>query len=336
MAPSGFKTPTLINVDMTSMTLQWSSPSSNGGCTIKSYHIFMNDGDGLNNFHEVDAATVAGIPSLRTYQVLFTAADTSKTYKFYLITENIVGTVSTDVISFILAATPSQPPSPPTLNLGDTKSYQIQVDYVALASSLNGGSDILSYELQVYNYTMSSWISIIGGEDNFSLQNTYTYGKGISKGKSYQFRYRAWNINGAGAFSDVAYITAAQVPARPPAPVYSSSTAISITLTLLQSVDDGGSMITSYVLEISPYLSTSWSTVASYDGSSMTHTITTVSGEITSYTKYRFRFQAVNSYGNSDYSEELQAVIAPLPSQPAPVTKDQIYSTKTSIKIKWY
>ena len=73
-------------------------------------------------------------------------------------------------------------------------------------------------------------------------------------------------------------------------------------------------MITSYILQISPYLSTNWQTVSSYDGSSMSHTIKTSSGEIASYIKYRFRFQAINSYGTSDFSEELQAVIAPLPS----------------------
>jgi hypothetical protein len=54
----------------------------------------------------------------------------------------------------------------------------------------------------------------------------------------------------------------------------------------------------------------------------MMHTITTASGEVAAYQKYRFRIKAVNDYGNSDYSEELQAAIAPLPSKPLPLTKD--------------
>ena len=54
----------------------------------------------------------------------------------------------------------------------------------------------------------------------------------------------------------------------------------------------------------------------------MMHTITTASGEVTSYEKYRFRIKAVNDYGSSDYSEEIQAAIAPLPSQPLALTKD--------------
>jgi hypothetical protein len=40
-------------------------------------------------------------------------------------------------------------------------------------------------------------------------------------------------------------------------------------------------------------------------------------------------------YGDSDYSEELPAAVAPLPSKPVDPTKDQVLSTKTSIKIDW-
>lgn len=63
----------------------------------------------------------------------------------------------------------------------------------------------------------------------------------------------------------------------------------------------------------------------------MSHTLTTGADSILSYEKYRFRLKAINMYGDSDYSEELPAAIAPLPSAPAIVNKDQIKSTKTSI-----
>lgn len=67
----------------------------------------------------------------------------------------------------------------------------------------------------------------------------------------------------------------------------------------------------------------------------MVHTISDASGQITSYSEYSFRFYAVNAYGNSDYSQIYSAAIAPLPSQPAAPTKDQPYSSKTSIKVNW-
>ncbi len=51
--------------------------------------------------------------------------------------------------------------------------------------------------------------------------------------------------------------------------------------------------------------------------------------------KYRFRVKAVNDYGDSEYSTELHVAIAPLPSKPTEPTKDQPFSTKTSIKVNW-
>ena len=91
----------------------------------------------------------------------------------------------------------------------ETRVNQIQVDYDPLSEVESGGSKILSYELEIYNSTISEWTSIVGGDGNFSLANSFTYFKGIAKGKTYMFRYRVWNINGPGLWSDISYIKAA-------------------------------------------------------------------------------------------------------------------------------
>ena len=54
----------------------------------------------------------------------------------------------------------------------------------------------------------------------------------------------------------------------------------------------------------------------------MSHILTVADDSILSYESYRFRIQAVNLYGKSDFSEELTAAIAPLPSKPAVILKD--------------
>lgn len=46
VSPTNFKPPTLAAVSQTSMTLAWNAPSSNGGCPITSYKIYINDGAG--------------------------------------------------------------------------------------------------------------------------------------------------------------------------------------------------------------------------------------------------------------------------------------------------
>lgn len=80
------------------------------------------------------------------------------------------------------------------------------------------------------------------------------------------------------------------------------------------SADNGGSFINSYKLQISPYLSTLWSDVSTYDGESMSHRLTVADDSLTAYSEYRFRFFAQNDYGDSDVSEELIVSVAPLPS----------------------
>jgi hypothetical protein len=126
-------------------------------------------------------------------------------------------------------------------------------------------------------------------------------------------------------------LTAAQKPGKPIAPEYISSTADSVTIRFT-APEDGGSMITEYKLEYSP-LVMNWQPITI--DSSMIQTITVASGHVTANEIYRFRIYCKNDYGDSDYSDELQAAIAPLPSQPSPVTQDYSVSTLTSIKVDW-
>lgn len=122
---------------------------------------------------------------------------------------------------------------------------------------------------------------------------------------TYQLKYRAWNINGPGELSEAGYIKAAERPSRPAAPEYVESDDSYISLGLSPSLDDGGSIITAMILEISPYLSTSWAEVADYDQSSMSHTLREEDGVIEPGERYRLRIKAVNLFGDSDYSQEL-------------------------------
>ena len=88
------------------------------------------------------------------------------------------------------------------------------------------------------------------------------------------FRYRAWNINGAGDFSDIAHLLAAKAPSQPPQPTYGSSTTDSITVNILPSPDDQGAQVSRLELYISDHLQDTWSQVTSYDGTSLVHTLT--------------------------------------------------------------
>jgi len=96
--------------------LSWKAPKSNGGCSIISYSIFKDDGNG-GLFNEVDSTIVNNNPSLRSYPIAFLSADTKKTFRYFMEAKNVIGIIQTDIVSFVLAAVPSKPPTSPYLNL---------------------------------------------------------------------------------------------------------------------------------------------------------------------------------------------------------------------------
>lgn len=91
------------------------------------------------------------MPALRSHTLVFSTTETGTTITFQMSASNIIGSVFTSEFSFVLAAVPDQPQTVPVLNLEQTSSSQIHIDYPALATSENGGSPILSYELSVYD-----------------------------------------------------------------------------------------------------------------------------------------------------------------------------------------
>lgn len=108
----------------------------------------------------------------------------------------------------------------------------------------DGGSPILQYELQYDDGARGSYKSI------YTLNPINIITDGIQHGLEYRLRYRAQHFNGWGPLSDIAYIVAAGIPLKPPAPLYVSTTSTHATVMLLQTPDDAGADISSYDLYI--------------------------------------------------------------------------------------
>jgi hypothetical protein len=67
----------------------------------------------------------------------------------------------------------------------------------------------------------------------------------------------------------------------------------------------------------------------------MQHTLTFVNDGIITGKVYRFRFQAINVKGSSDYSEQVSIAVSKPPLQASqPIVSYQL-STRTSIFVTW-
>jgi hypothetical protein len=126
-----------------------------------------------------------------------------------------------------------------------TSSYKLKVKWDAIAD--DGGSDILSYSLELDDGTGGDFTPIVGYVSDYLLLE-YLIKNGINKATVYRLRYRSRNIIGWSDYSPIAYILAANVPAAPLTPSFINSTAKTVTLNLPRTIDDGGSPILRYKL----------------------------------------------------------------------------------------
>lgn len=89
---------------------------------------------------------------------------------------------------------------------------------------MNGGSTVLGYEVQIDDGNTGEFRTVMGSTldhpDQMSLE-TKVLVSGLTKGLVYRVRYRATNTIGAGQWSDIAFMRAAQVPIPPPSPYVS-------------------------------------------------------------------------------------------------------------------
>jgi|LauGreDrversion4_2_1035121.scaffolds.fasta_scaffold555872_2 hypothetical protein len=106
-----------------------------------------------------------------------------KTYRVKIGTYNNVGEVKSDSVAVILASVPSTPNPPTSLSDG---SY---LKVIMSPPSSDGGSPILSYQLQVRYKTSEDWIVELGAAD-INLQLIFNVRRAISQGQWIEARYR--------------------------------------------------------------------------------------------------------------------------------------------------
>ena len=138
---------------------------------------------------------------------------TGKTYRFKVRAFNAAGySDSESVLNVVLSDEPDTPTIGPISDSSVTNESRIKVNFGPQDVAMNGGSPLLSYELQMDNGQGGEFTSLIGYNSE-SLETTFiVINELIKSGGIYRFRYRTKNVNGWSLFSPITHIKAATIP----------------------------------------------------------------------------------------------------------------------------
>ena len=193
----------------------------------------------------------ASPPANTTYSHTGLAAGTTRHYRVSAINSNGTG----DASNVANATTFTTRPGAPT-GLTATASWTTRIDLSWTAPASTGGSAITGYKIEVSSDTGASWTDRVAttGDANTTYSHT-----GLAAGTTRHYRVSAINSNGTGDASNVANATT--FTTRPGAPTGLTATAswtTQINLSWTTPASDGGSAITTYVIDVSPDGITNW------------------------------------------------------------------------------
>ena len=211
-------------------------------------------------------------------------------------------------------AEPPPAPAAPGLAAVTGNDSQLLVSWTAPRST--GRPAILHYDVRYRQGTTGRWTN--GPQNQTGVSATLT---GLSGEMLYQAQVRAANDEGDGQWSASAQGTtgAALAPAAPSGLRAAANGRSTINLTWTAPVDDGGSLVSGYKVEVSNDGNTAWSTLeANYPGTTYAH-----SGLMRGATRH-YRVSAVNRIGAGAASAVVQATTI---VNRAPVVVDNTVTT---------
>ncbi len=269
---------------------------------------------------------------MRQATVAIGAAYLGQRFRYRLIAANEIGSTPSLVGYALFAAVPDAPIYGPTSDREITNRQRIKADWQAIAAGADGGSEVLSYQLDMDDGAGGDFKPLTGREESSTggyLKLTFTVYEGIRAGVTYRYRYRAMNGVGWSAYSPISYIKAASVPSAPPPPTLAAAASTGVTLSLSPSTEDGGSPITRYKIfrdDGNEFSAITYGVeLIGYDGISSTYTATVQADALALGKVYRFVYAATNEYGDSEFSRHLIAGVGAPPRLMQAPARDAAY-----------
>ena len=245
-APGVPAAPSVSAAGVTSVTVSW-APPANAGPAITDYDYQYLVKTPPGSWAEVTNTPITAPPAT----IMMLAENTE--YDVQVRATNAEGTSGWSE-SGTWQTTASVPGAPSGLTATSSATTRIDLSWTAPAST--GGSAINGYKIEVSSDTGASWTDLVAttGDANTTYSHT-----GLAAGTTRHYRVSAINSNGTGDASNVANATT--FTTRPGAPTGLTATAswtTQINLSWTTPASDGGSAITTYVIDVSPDGITNW------------------------------------------------------------------------------
>ena len=323
LPPAKMAQPTLSTSTITSITIKWVEPSSNGGLPITGYKVYFDVGQtGTYAPYTITDTTIV------TYTQNLLTTGTKVNFKVSAVNSVSEGSTS-DIVTFIAAVVPTAPAAPTLLStyMEDSTYISLEVQWVAPPT---GGSSLTGYKLYVSRSDESAYTLALDGSNRPDILSYVSKGRLIG----YTYNYKVSAINGVGesAYSPILQVVAAAKPSQPRNLGISATAAGSITVVWEAPATSGGLLISSYSLyysaDTSPY---TWTSVTGISSSTLTKQITGLVVD----TAYAFKVAAVNSVGEGTASAIVTQYASAVPSALPALSVISGSRTLTSVGLSW-
>jgi titin len=294
-----------VNKSGTTVILNWTTPTNDGGSAITKYRVFRSQSGG-GPYTNIDNSTV--LSYVDTTGVL------GQQY-FYVVTAvNALGESSnSNEVSITLGNVPSQP-----LSVAATHGNG-QIDLSWAVPSSQGGSPISQYRIYRSLNTGGPYSHIDNTTNLFYLDTPLT------NGQTYFYVITAENGQGESPYSQEVNATPATIPTAPQT-LQASYADSQVTITWQLPNDDGGSAIIEYMI----YRATSASGPYVNIGNSSTLSYTDFT--VTNGETYWYNVTAVNAEGKSPSSNQVS--VTPRTAPTAPQNLQTTYSD-SEVTLTW-
>ncbi|MHA1978507.1 MAG: fibronectin type III domain-containing protein [Candidatus Hodarchaeales archaeon] len=285
--------------------LNWTVPTTQGGSAITHYRVYRTTTSG---------GPYTNIANTTELSYIDNAVTNGVTY-YYVITA--VNNEGESAYPTEVSATPATIPNVPENLLPISGDAQVSLSWTV--PSNDGGSAITHY--RVYRAITSG-----GPYTNIANTTELSYiDNAVTNGIEYYYVLTAVNTKGESGNSTEESATPATVPNFPQSLVATSGDT-QVSLTWATPVDDGGSAITHYQVHrvinaVDPYTNIANTTELSYIDTTVTNGVT-----------YHYVITAVNSAGESGYSNEVGATPATIPNIPENLIAT---SDDTQVLLSW-